>query len=134
MHYKSSKTKFAFTLMEVLVALLILASVGVVLVQVTGQATNQASYLQKKMLAVWVAQDRVTQLNYLSMNNKTLPLGDEDVEQGLFTFRTKTNLVQTVDGISTIEVAVYQPPTARESLYRLKGFLSAVKGSPREVQ
>ncbi|TBR44255.1 type II secretion system protein GspI [Marinomonas agarivorans] len=131
MLYKLLKTNKAFTLMEVLVALLILASVGVVLVQVTSQATGQASYLQRKMLAVWVAQDRVTQLTYLAMNNKTVNLGDEEVEQGHFAFRTQATLLQTVDGISTIEVAVYQPPTADESMYRLKGFLAAATKTPQ---
>lgn len=132
MHYKSLKTNGAFTLMEVLVALLILALVSVVLMQVTSQSTNQASYLKRKMLAVWVAQDRMTQLNYLSMTNQDITLGDEEIEQAGFDFRSEATLIQTVDGISTLEIAIYQPPNSENSLYRLKGFLSTSRGKARE--
>ena len=131
MRYKLSRANSAFTLMEVLVALLVMALVGVVLMQVTSQSTAQAGHLKLKMLAIWVAQDRMTQLNYLSMSNQTIVLGDEEIEQAGFPFRSDATLIQTADGISTIEIAVYQPPKAEHSLYRLTGFLSSTKGEPR---
>jgi len=132
MRCKSLKTNSAFTLMEVLVALVILALVGVVLVQVTSQATNQAGYLKRKMVAIWVAQDRITQLKYLTSRKQTVDLGDQETEQANLLFRTEGEIIQTIDGVITIEVLVYQPPSEATSIYRLRGYFSASNGRVRD--
>ena len=119
------KTKAGFTLMEVLVALVILAFVSLVLVQVTSQSTSQADYLKRKMVAVWIAQDRLTYLKLLSISGQDLELGDQEVEQANLTWSSEALVTQTANGVITIEVAVFQPPSAKTSLYTLKGFVAA---------
>lgn len=112
-------------------ALVILALVGVVLAQVTSQSTEQAGYLKRKMLAIWVAENRLTQLNYLTLNKQTIDLGEQEVEQANLPFRTEGELIQTVDGVMTIEIAVYQPPSDSTSIYRLTGYLPAGNAEAR---
>ena len=125
MHSNLVRTKAGFTLMEVLVALVILAFVSLVLVQVTSQSTSQADYLKRKMVAVWIAQDRLTYLKLLSISGQELELGDQEVEQANLTWSSEALVTQTANGVITIEVAVFQPPEADTSLYRLKGFVAA---------
>lgn len=125
MPYKSfnPKSSNAFTLMEVMVALVILALVGVMLVQVTGQSSNQSAYMKRKMLAIWVAENHLTQLQFTSMKGRTVELKDQETEQAGLTFRTSTELVKTAGGVTTLEISVFQPQTDSNSLYRLTGFL-----------
>jgi general secretion pathway protein I len=120
-----AKTKAGFTLMEVLVALVILAFVSLVLVQVTSQSTSQADYLKRKMLAVWIAQDRLTYLKLLSISGQELELGDQEVEQANLSWSSEALVTKTANGVISIEVAVFQPPGADNSIYRMTGFVAA---------
>ncbi|WP_438463017.1 type II secretion system minor pseudopilin GspI [Marinomonas sp. PE14-40] len=120
-----AKTKAGFTLMEVLVALVILAFVSLVLVQVTSQSTSQADYLKRKMLAVWIAQDRLTYLKLLSISGQELELGDQEVEQANLSWSSEALVTKTANGVITIEVAIFQPPSAENSIYRMTGFVAA---------
>ena len=120
-----AKSKAGFTLMEVLIALVILAFVSLVLVQVTRQSTSQADYLKRKMVAVWVAQDRLTYLKLLSTSGMELELGEQEVEQANLSWTSEALVTQTANGVITIEVAVFQPPGSKTSLYRLTGFVAA---------
>jgi len=120
-----AKTKAGFTLMEVLIALVILAFVSLVLVQVTSQSTSQADYLKRKMVAVWIAQDRLTYLKLLSTSGMELELGEQEVEQANLSWSSDALVTKTANGVITIEVAVYQPPGSDTSLYRLTGFVAA---------
>lgn len=125
MRLNLAKNKSGFTLMEVLIALVILALVSLVLVQVTSQSTSQADYLKRKMVAVWVAQDRLTYLKLLSTSGMELELGEQEVEQANLSWSSEALVTQTANGVITIEVAVYQPPGSETSLYRLTGFVAA---------
>lgn len=113
----------AFTLIEVLVALVILAFVGVMLAQVTSQSVDQADYLKRKTVAAWVAQNRLTELKLLQQSGQTLTLGEQQVEQMGLKWQTDTLVEKQADGVVRIEIAVFQPVEAESSLFRLTGYL-----------
>lgn len=64
--YMSHKQQKAFTLLEVLVALAVLAIGLTTLVKVASQNTIQTAYLKDKTLAQWVAINKVNEVKLLS--------------------------------------------------------------------
>jgi len=50
------------TLLEVMLALVILASAGIAVMQAASQSLNNQSYLQQKTFAMWVASNRLAEL------------------------------------------------------------------------
>lgn len=64
--YMSHKQQKAFTLLEVLVALAVLAIGLTTLVKVASQNTIQTAYLKDKTLAQWVAINKVNEVKLLT--------------------------------------------------------------------
>ncbi|WP_417505504.1 type II secretion system minor pseudopilin GspI [Marinomonas gallaica] len=126
MFFRWSKVT-GFTLIEVLVALVILASVGLVLMQTSDTGTKQSEYLTEKILAAWVAEDRATELRLAVRLGQPLELGDAWTEQGTLRFRTRALAVEKTEFLQTIEVSVFYPSDVDQPLYRLESFL------PREA-
>lgn len=126
MFFRWSKVT-GFTLIEVLVALVILASVGVVLMQTSVTGTKQSDYLTEKILAAWVAEDRATELRLAVRLGQPLELGDAWTEQGTLRFRTRVLKIEQTEFLQTIEVSVFYPSDVDQPLYRLESFL------PREA-
>ena len=126
MFFRWSKVT-GFTLIEVLVALVILASVGVVLMQTSVTGTKQSDYLTEKILAAWVAEDRATELRLAVRLGQPLELGDAWTEQGTLRFRTRVLKIEQTEFLQTIEVSVFYSSDVDQPLYRLESFL------PREA-
>ncbi|TEW53942.1 type II secretion system protein GspI [Psychromonas sp. RZ22] len=59
---RSIKRKRGMTLLEVMLALVILASAGLAVMQAASQALNNQSYLQQKTFAMWIASNRLAEL------------------------------------------------------------------------
>ena len=126
MFFRWSKVT-GFTLIEVLVALVILASVGLVLMQASVTGTKQSDYLTEKIMAAWVAEDRATELRLAVRLGQPLELGDAWIEQGTLRFRTRVLKIEQTEFLQTIEVSVFYPSDVDQPLYRLESFL------PREA-
>lgn len=126
MFFRWSKVT-GFTLIEVLVALVILASVGLVLMQTSVTGTKQSDYLTEKILAAWVAEGRATELRLAVRLGQPLELGDAWTEQGTLRFRTRVLKIEQTEFLQTIEVLVFYPSNVDQPLYRLESFL------PREA-
>lgn len=126
MFFRWSKVT-GFTLIEVLVALVILASVGLVLMQTSVTGTKQSDYLTEKILAAWVAEGRATELRLAVRLGQPLELGDAWTEQGTLRFRTRVLKIEQTEFLQTIEVLVFYPSDVDQPLYRLESFL------PREA-
>jgi len=59
---RSRKHQIGMTLLEVMLALVILASAGIAVMQAASQALNNQSYLQQQTFAMWIASNRIAEL------------------------------------------------------------------------
>ncbi|MDA7746299.1 type II secretion system minor pseudopilin GspI [Psychromonas sp.] len=59
---RSMKHKRGMTLLEVMLALVILGTAGLAVMQAASQALNNQSYLQQKTFAMWIVSNRIAEL------------------------------------------------------------------------
>ena len=113
-----------FTLIEVLIALAILAIALVALIKVAGQSVAEAASVKEKMSAHWVAMNALAkmQTGLIDLNKTTDPSGDEKmlgaqwhwqaaIQQG----SSKVNFVQ-------VKITVQEEPS-KKTFETLTGFV-----------
>lgn len=70
------KTRRGFTLVEMLIAVIILAVVGTTLSTAVGSVSGQTFVLERRALAHWIAQNEINRLRIdLQVNPRVLPEG-----------------------------------------------------------
>ena len=112
-----------FTLLETLVALAILAIALAAVMRATGAGTNHAATMRMRVLADWVAQNRLA-LHAASCD--FLPPGiqnGEDTQAGITLMWKEEISVTPNPSFRRIEVSVYEPDDKEYALRRLSGFL-----------
>lgn len=120
------RTKFAykgFTLLETLVALAILAIAMAAVMRATGAGTNHAETMRMRVLADWVAQNRLAQH---AARGDFLPPGiqnGEETQAGIRLVWKEDIGVTPNPAFRRIEVSVYSPDDPEYALRRLTGFL-----------
>lgn len=77
--YFPGKSQFGFTLLEVLVALAVLAVAGSGLLYASNENLKNAAYLENKTLATWVAQNKITDLRLQDHERERIRSGTETV-------------------------------------------------------
>ncbi|MEO5341905.1 MAG: type II secretion system minor pseudopilin GspI [Gammaproteobacteria bacterium SHHR-1] len=121
-----------FTLLEVLVALAVVALAMLALVQTGSRVAFNASGLQQRTLAHWVAQDVLTQTR-LAQDWPELGQSDGETEQLAQTWYWALEVSQTEDAdMRRLEVRVAERPGAEDHLARLDGFIGRIRqaGTP----
>jgi general secretion pathway protein I len=129
-HHRQS----AFTLLELMVALAILAIALSAVMRAVGAATGNMDGLRARTLAGWVADNRLAEHRALQ---HWLPLGRKEgrVEQGGMSFRWVEEVQATPNGqFRRLEVKVWSVPeagNAREArvLATLTGFVNSSGGA-----
>jgi general secretion pathway protein I len=112
-----------FTLLETLVALAILAIALAAVMRATGAGTNHAEAMRMRVLADWVAQNRLAQH---AARGDFLPPGIQNGEETQAGVRLlwKEDIGATPNpSFRRIEVSVYSPEDPEYALRRLSGFL-----------
>lgn len=112
-----------FTLLETLVALAILAIALAAVMRATGASTNNADALRMRIVADWVAQNRLAQHHALC---DFLPPGIQNGEatQAGIRLLWKEEISATPNpAFRRIEVSVYAPDDDKFAYRRLIGFL-----------
>lgn len=71
--YTINKNHFGFTLIEVMIALAILAVASASLIKVASQALRQSASLEEHTLAYWVAENQLTQMQ---LEHDKITMGD----------------------------------------------------------
>jgi general secretion pathway protein I len=118
-----------FTLIEVLIALAILAIALTAAMRAASVATDSANETKLRTLAIWIAQNRIAEINALSVTN--LPgVGESNGRQAManIEFEWKQKISNTPNtAFRKIEVQVLRPGN-EQWLANLSGFV--VKASP----
>jgi len=119
-----------FTLVEVVVALAIVAIGMLAVFKTIGDTVNNVSTLRDRSFAAWIADNRITELRLTGQ----MPSVDEtagDLEYGGRRWHWVTRVSQTpVDGLRRVDVLVRREGDAPESsLVSLAGFIGATATS-----
>lgn len=119
-----------FTLLEVLVALAVLAIAMAALIKVASENAENARYLRDRTLAHWVALNVLTDIQ---VRENWLPLGKQ---QGTSLMGDRewfwtVTVTKTVDEeLRRLDVQVYDQREAQESLAIVTGFIGLPSVSP----
>ncbi|TDO98166.1 type II secretion system minor pseudopilin GspI [Marinomonas balearica] len=122
MRLKFVKQYSGFTLIEVLMALVILSLVGVTMMQTSTGSVEHSDYLKRKIMATWVAKDRVTLARIAIKQGQKPSLDEQSTEQGGLQWRSKIELEKQTDLLNRYRVDVFNPPNAESPIYSLKAF------------
>ena len=112
-----------FTLIEVLVALIVVGLGMLAVIQTVSQTANNTSYIREKTIAHWIAMNQLTKAR-LEPNAPALDKSSDEVEMAGRDWRWTMEVKQTpVESIRRIEVSV-RPSEAPEksSLAYVSGF------------
>jgi len=111
-----------FTLIEVLVAMAIVAlGLSAVFMQVN-QMLSSSIYLQQKTLATWVAVDRITEIR-LQAEYPEVRETNDDIEMGGIQWGYRVNVSETsADNIRRIDVAVFVADSPDSIVATASGF------------
>ncbi|MEM7294905.1 MAG: type II secretion system minor pseudopilin GspI [Pseudomonadota bacterium] len=120
-----------FTLIEILVAMAILAIGMVALTQTSGNNANNAAYLRDKTFGMWVAENRLTDLQ-LSREWQRLGKQDGEMELAGQTWHWRTIVEKVADEetqqfLRAVTIEVRRDSEQTSSVAVLKGFI----GNPR---
>lgn len=113
-----------FTLLEILIALVILATAFGSIITVAANQSANVAYLRDKTLAHWVAMNQITELQ---IANEWPAIGKKqgDEEMGLQKWYWERTISKTPDDrVRKLEIAVFRNRGNEESVTQLVSFLS----------
>jgi len=123
-----------FTLVEVLVALAVLAIALAGIMRVTSQAISTSYTLRERNLALWVAQNRLVmhQLKRDWPDTDTVD-GDAEMAGVKWFWREQVSATPQKD-MRRIEISVRRTADSKDSLVNLAGYLRHVEAKSGTVQ
>lgn len=119
-----------FTLIEILVALTIIAIAMAALIKASGDYTSSASYLKQKTLAHYVAMN---ELNTLQVNRTWPDLGTDTktVTMAGHDWPVLRETLETADPAThAVRFTVYVDAERKQAVTHLQGYLSRITGAP----
>jgi len=118
-----SRLTAGFTLVEVLVALAIVAIALMAALRAAGQATNAAGELRLRLLAGWVAENRLAE-HHARGDWPALGIGRGAQGQGGVEFAWREEVIATPNpAFRRVDVIVSVPAEESHALARLTGFV-----------
>ena len=119
-----SKRRHGFTLVEVLVALAVIAVALTAGMRVLAQSVDGASSLKARTLALWVAENRLARAQL----GETLDTSTGQETQAGLTFAWRQSITATPNpAFRRIEIVVTDPAQADYALARLVGYLGEAR-------
>lgn len=126
-----------FTLLEVLVALVIVSLGMIAVFSQLNQMLNTTSRLRDKTLAHWIAVDQITELQAIHAYPSVGEKRDEvDMANATWSFTVKTSQIGDLD-MRRVEVTVSYADTPEDILAEVSGFIAppqqaAAGGQPQQ--
>lgn len=112
-----------FSLLEVLIAVVILSTVSIMAMRAMSTALDQTAYLDQKLMASWVAENRLNELMLALHLDETPKLSQLSVEQGGRNWVTTMTLGKQTETITQVEVSVFVDKKEGDPVYRLQSFV-----------
>lgn len=113
-----------FTLIEVLVATTVLAVAMAAVISAMARQADNAGYLRQKTLAMWVAHNRLTQMQ---LQAKVPDTGRSDGRMEMsgveWTWRAEVKTTQD-ERLRRLDIEVFGPAQDRGALAQLSGFIA----------
>lgn len=135
MRRTAARIESGFTLIEVMVALVVVALGMTAVIQAVGDTASNSAYLREKTIAHWIAMNKVTELRLLPTAPKIAKTSD-DVEMAGRTWRWTMDVQATpVESVRRIDVSVRAKEAAEKtSLASVTGFYGTAIAPPGMVQ
>ncbi len=113
-----------FTLVEVLVAVAVLAIAMAAVIGAMARQANNAGYLKQKTLALWVAHNRLAEIQ-LQGETPSTGRSDGKAKMGGFEWQWEAVVQATEDPrLRRIDLIVRRPEDKEGSLAQLNGFIA----------
>jgi len=128
----SSDRNSGFTLIEMMVAMTILAVGMGAIIKAAGENANNAAFLRDREIARWIASDRLTELQVgNTWDNKSSKKGDVDMLNIRWYWQARIQKVQDPD-LRRVDIEVRRDKDAESYLYSVTGFIAnpALKAAP----
>lgn len=120
-----------FTLVEVLVAVAVLAIAMAAIIQTMARQANNAGYLREKTIALWVAHN---QLAEMQLKEQVPDVGKTDGEAEMsgvkWKWKAEVKAAPGEDRLRRIDILVSGPTQKTGSLAQLSGFVMVPKNEP----
>jgi general secretion pathway protein I len=131
---KGRAAKGGFTLIEVMVALVVVSLGMLGVIQAVGQTASNSSYLRDKTLAHWVAMNKLTEVR-LQKSAPAIDKSSDEVEMGGRDWRWTMNVTQTpVETIRRIDISVREEGAPENSsLASVTGFYGTAIAPPGTI-
>ncbi len=123
-------TQRAFTLIEMMVAMAILAVGMGAIIKASAENAANASYLKDREVARWIATDKLTELQLLPVwNSESSRKGEVEMFNTTWFWHARIKKVQDPD-LRRVDVEVRRDKDADAYLYSITGFM----GNPALIQ
>lgn len=118
------KRSYGFTLLELMVALVVVAVALLAVERTMGAAVGHAHALRSRLLAGWVAENRLNELRIQRALPVVGELAGAETQAGLTLYWRATIGPTPNPRMRRVEVQVYESSAGGQSLARLTGYLA----------
>ncbi len=118
------KKQSGFTLIEIIVALLVISIALGAIISTTASSVNMADHVRNKTMALWVAQNYISEM---AAEKKWPDTGKTSatIEMNKHDWMLQSNIIQTANSnMKKVEISVFFDDKDKQPLLSLTGFIN----------